>query len=397
VDLYLEKRLELRAVHTTGPLQIETCRTEGVAARWRSPARNSLRARTGLSARAIAELLPENITMPSARPLPVAEMDPPRGWLEWATEVASHLAPAPITMRFLERRAAVVRAGKWVLASSPRLVRIERASPQPGAILAVWGHPQLGEWLTEFARPAPDKGWAPNSGTILPVVLSDGTAGVLMHELLGHMAESDIMVDGSSPLRDMVGATITDTGLQVTDDPTRFDLPGAFDHDDEGVAAAPIQLVRNGRFEHLLCDRVGASRVGGKPGRGRRAIWSCPPVARISNLVITAGDTAPEALEKDLEQGLVVTRLGGATVDPISNRSVLRVERGWEIRNGKRRRPLDPCELTGGVLEILAAVDPRIGSDPAADWRLGWCVKAGLSIPTGSEAPSLLIHHLEVL
>jgi hypothetical protein len=46
---------------------------------------------------------------------------------------------------------------------------------------------------------------------------------------------------------------------------------------------------------------------------------------------------------------------------------------------------------------VLAHVEPVAGRDPMADWRLGWCVKDGLPLPTGSEAPSLLVHGLEVL
>jgi predicted Zn-dependent protease len=76
---------------------------------------------------------------------------------------------------------------------------------------------------------------------------------------------------------------------------------------------------------------------------------------------------------------------------------VLRVERGWEIRRGKRRRPLLPFELTGDVLDILAHIDSRVGNDPTTDWRLGWCVKDGVPLATGSEAPTLIVHHLEVL
>jgi predicted Zn-dependent protease len=120
-------------------------------------------------------------------------------------------------------------------------------------------------------------------------------------------------------------------------------------------------------------------------------------VSRQSNLVITPGKFLPEELEGDLDHGLVVTRVGGATVDPVSSRMVLRVERGWEIRHGRRRRPLAPCELTGGALEILGRIDPRVGADPIVDWRLGWCVKDGLPLATGTEAPSLLVDRLEVL
>jgi predicted Zn-dependent protease len=102
-------------------------------------------------------------------------------------------------------------------------------------------------------------------------------------------------------------------------------------------------------------------------------------------------------MERELSHGLVVSRIGGATVDPISGRLVLRVERGWEVKNGRRRRPTDGFELTGGVLEVLANVDPAMGSDPTPDWRLGWCVKDGIPLPTGSETPSMLVNGLEVL
>jgi len=56
-DLYIEQRLEVRAVASSGELQVESCRLEGAAARWRSPSRSVLHARTGLSTSAIGELL----------------------------------------------------------------------------------------------------------------------------------------------------------------------------------------------------------------------------------------------------------------------------------------------------------------------------------------------------
>jgi TldD protein len=219
----------------------------------------------------------------------------------------------------------------------------------------------------------------------------------MMHELVGHMAESDLVATEVSPLAGLIGANITATGIEITDDPTRFDLAGAFDFDDEGTPAEPIPVVRGGRFERLLCDRAGAVQLRSEAGRGRRAMWSRPPVARLSNLVVAPGTTSPEGLESDLDHGIVVTRLGRATVDPVSSRTVLRVERGWEVRHGRRRRPLAPFELTGSVVEILANIDPRVGSDSTPDWRLGWCVKDGVPLPTGSEAPSMLVSRLEVL
>lgn len=399
-DLFLEQRLEVRAVASGNELQVESCRLEGAAARWRSPSRSVLHARTGLSTSAIGELLgrqADRVAIPPSRPLPPAEMDPPRRWLEWAREVAGRLGPAPSVIRYLSRRAAVIRSDGWVQAASPALVHVERSGDLPAALLAVWGHPQLGHWLTELLAPPPAKAWEPSPGSQFPVLFTAGTAGTLMHELVGHLAESDLVVAAGSPLAGMKGATITASTLDIVDDPTRIDLAGAFDHDDEGVEGRPVPLVAAGRLQGFLCDRAGGRRLGEKPGRGRRADWNRPPIARQSNLVIAPGKYLPEEMEGDLDHALVVTRIGGATVDPVSSRTVLRVERGWEVRHGRRRRPLAPCELTGGALEILARIDSRVGSDPTTDWRLGWCVKDGLPLATGSEAPTLLIERLEVL
>ena len=179
-DLFLEQRLELRAVAKGGELHVEECRLEGAAARWRSPSRVVLHARTGLSARAIGELLDryaDRVALPPTRPALVAEMDPPRGWLDWAREVAQRLLPAPCVVRYIRRRAALVRAGAWTPISTPPLVRIERSGSQPSALLAVWGHSDLGGWLQAMVDPAPGKAWEPNPGTQLPVLLGQGYQG----------------------------------------------------------------------------------------------------------------------------------------------------------------------------------------------------------------------------
>lgn len=399
-DLYLEQRLEVKAARPLGAFEIESVQLEGVAARWRSPSRVILHARTGISAAAIGDLLArhaDRVPMPAPRLIPAPEMDAPRAWLDWAQVVTERLAHLRGQVRYISRRAAVVRAEGWTPISSPALVRVERLGEPPTALLAVWGHPKLAGWLRELLKKPPVKTWAVPPGTRLPVLFAAGTAGAFLHEVVGHMAESDLVAAGGSPFADLVGATVSSPDLEVIDDPTRFDLAGAFDFDDEGLRAQPVTLIGGGRFEHFLCDREGGRGLGREAGRGRRAAWSRPPVARMSNLVIRGGSTPPEDLEGGLDQGLVVTRVAGATVDPVSFRMVIRVERGWEVRHGRRRRPLAPFELTGNVLENLAKIDPRIGADPTPDWRLGWCVKDGIPLPTGSEAPSLIVGGLEVL
>jgi hypothetical protein len=399
-DLYLERRLEVRVARTIDGTCVEECRREGVAVRWRRRGGVLLDAVSGAGARSIAAVLGRRVDrwgLATARPVPPPDLDLPRGWRDWASAHTERFATPGSEVRFLERRAVVVTADGWRATGGPALVRAARGSGSTGALLAVWGHPHLERWMQRLAEPAPGRRWSPDAGTRWPVVLTAGTSGVLIHEVVGHLLEGDLVVAGRSPLRGLDGSLAAVESLTVVDDPTRLDLPGAFEADDEGLPATPITLVDGGRITGWLCDRESAAELHASPGRGRRAGWDLLPVPRLSNLVVGSGTTPAGDIESGQDRALLVTRLGGATVDPGSRRVVLRVERGWELRHGRRRRALAPFELTGDALELLAYLDPAFGNDPTSDWRLGWCVKRGIALPTGSESPTMVAHRLEVL
>jgi len=399
-DVYLERRLDVRVSARNGAAVAEECRSDGLAARWTVGTRLVLLARTGTSAEALNEVLApyaRGMTLPDRRPLPAAELDAPREWRRWAEKLAADISGAALDLRLIQRRAVVIRDGSWSVAETPPLVRARRLGKAASALLAVHDHPSLGIWLREMLAPPPARTWAPESRSRLPVLFAGGTAGALLHELVGHLAESDLTARGLSPFAALAGAEIASHGVTIVDDPRRRDLPGGFTADDEGVEARPIHLLSDGVLSGWLCDRRGGRLLGHAPGRGRRATWDHPPVARMSNLVMAPGTTRPQDIERDLQNGLVVSRLSGATVDPTSGRVVIRIERGWEIRHGRRRRELGQFHLTGSALNLLADIDPAVGDDPQPEWRLGWCVKNGLPIATGSEAPTILVRQLEVL
>ncbi len=399
-DIYLERRMELRVVVDEGVCRTEECRSEGSAVRWSFPRRRVLTASTGTSTVVLAELLSRfgrQAALPPVRPLSLPDLDPPRGWRAWAAETLARLGRGHATLRFLARRAVVVCDAGWRPVETPSLVSLQLEGGDGPRLLAVWDHPRLGDWLAELVAPAPPKCWQPPSGQRVPVVFTEGTGGALLHELLGHLTESDLVTSGLSPLARLGGAAIAPEALTILDDPTRTDLPGAYSCDDEGLSASPLPLVESGILVGWLCDRAGARLLGATPGRARRAGWSAAPAPRVSNLVASPGVAAPADLEAGVREGLVVTRVAGATLDPASGRMVIQVERGWELRHGRRRRPLAPFGLVGSALPTLAHLDPAIGSDPCPDWRLGWCIKGGVPLPTGTECPTLLLHRLEVL
>lgn len=400
VDLFLGRRLEITVSNASGTLQVESSRSEGSAVRWSHPTRLVLRSCAGIAPEAVSGLLPldDNHTWQSNLLHPRSDdLSAPPEWMDWASELCETYRPRRTTVRLIVSDAVAVLPGKWTPVRTPPLLRVELVDSPRTALLAVWGNPKIGVWLGELAEPAPTRPWQPSSGTELSVVFANGTFGVLMHELVGHMLELDQETDRNSPFRDLHGALVSAPTLSMVDDPGRWDLPGAFSADDEGIPASAQDLLTEGRVVGTLCDRVSATRYGLTPGRGRRTSWTSHPQPRMSNLVVSPGQTPPEDLEGGQRRGIVVTRLAGAIADPISQRVVVRVERGYELHNGRRRRPLAEFELTGSVLQLLADIDPVFGNDPCADWRLGWCIKDGAALPTGSSSPSALVHRLRVL
>jgi len=400
VDIYLERRLELVANLHAGQVQIREVHSEGTAARWASSSRTIMAARNGISRDVLSELLDQayhHVQVPALRTAAVPELDSPAGWRAWIQGIRSAFSSHPLEIRLLVRAAAVITTGRWRIIQVPALLHVRRAHPPAAKLLAVWAHPLLGRWMERLLASNADARWTPRPGVRLPVLFREGSGGPLMHELVGHLAESDLVQAGASPLAALRDALVGPPSLTVTDDPTRKDLPGAFSCDDEGVPARPETILRGGVLHAWLCDRSGAGVLGGRPGRGRRASWELPPISRMSNLVVDPGTEDPASLERGIGRGLVVTRTGGASVDAETGLAVILAEEGWELRDGRRRRPMAPCRLAAPAIRTLATLDPAIGNDPVADWRLGWCVKDGLAVATGMETPSLLAYDLQVL
>src|SRR5262249_59077547 len=96
-------------------------------------------------------------------------------------------------------------------------------------------------------------------------VLAAGSAAVLFHEILSHPLEAGV----ESPLSGLEQARLAAAEVEVRDDPTRLDLFGGYERDDEGTVPRPVKLLDAGR----LAGRVKGRCHGARPATGhdRRA------------------------------------------------------------------------------------------------------------------------------
>jgi hypothetical protein len=376
VDLYLEAvaeawwRLDGGAVVGHGVL-----RREGAAAR----RDGHLLSCDGLDRTVVAEVT----GVPAARLAPLA-FPPPPAPPDLAV-VRERVPLARGTLRWRASRAAVLRDGAASAVGRPPLLEVTR--PDGQRLLVTWPPPvPVGE-----EEPAGENAVAPRPGRTT-ALFAPAAAAVLVHELFGHPLEGDALLAGGSPWSGRFGSRIVPLPLDLDDDPTRRDLAGAFDTDDEGTPAAARPLLRGGELVGALTDRACAAAFGQGPGNARRASVHAPPRPRLSNLVLGGG--APEIPPRTAAR-LEVTSLASGSVQPHSGLLVLAVRSGFLLRGGERQQPLRPCTL---IAPVAAACDGlrAAGGAPQPTAEPGWCGKDGDVLATGAVTPWLLVAGLEI-
>jgi predicted Zn-dependent protease len=230
-----------------------------------------------------------------------------------------------------------------------------------------------------------------------PVVFSPAAAGVLIHEVCGHLLEGDLVRAGHSPFSGMTGRKIAPEGITLHDDPLR---PGArvdLRVDDQGEGTRLTPLIESGRLVGFLTDRRNAAALGIlSSGNARRESYRHAAMPRMTNLVMAPGTDDPAEMLRGVGRGLYVERLGRGQVDPRLGRFRLEVECGRLIESGRATRPVHGGYLVGGCLDLLEAID-AVGSDQQVDPGAGVCIKEDQIVPVGQVFPSLRVSKLRIL
>ncbi|AEI62064.1 TldD/PmbA family protein [Corallococcus macrosporus] len=199
---------------------------------------------------------------------------------------------------------------------------------------------------------------------VLPVVFPPGAAsGCFFHEVCGHPLEGDVVARGGSYLARRLGQQVAGAHLTVSDDPTDGHGALGFAWDDEGHAALPVTLLREGRVDAPLLDARSATALGRAPnGHGRRVSYRHPPLPRMAHTRVDAHQGHLEALMADLPHGLLVQHLTPRQMDLLSGDFSFYIVEAREIRDGRPGRRVGPGILRGNGLEALAAID-AVGAD----------------------------------
>jgi TldD protein len=228
----------------------------------------------------------------------------------------------------------------------------------------------------------------------IPVVIASKAGGVLIHEAVGHLLEGDAIVRGDSPYAGKLGEPVASPKVTLVDDGTARAMRGTTGYDDEGEETRWVTLVEGGILRGFLTDRLTAQALGAaRTGSARRESYRRPPLPRMRNTFLLAGEDNPGEILSSTEFGLLAVRLGAGKVNQATGEFSFTVPEGYMIRDGKVAEPVRDAVLVGSGPEVLSTVD-RVGSD--IGYSSGSCGKEDQAVPVGDGMPTIRIPRLEV-
>lgn len=226
-------------------------------------------------------------------------------------------------------------------------------------------------------------------GGVYPVVCDPKLAGVFVHEAFGHLSEADFVYANPQAQEMMVlGRRFGPGALNVIDDGTLPGLRGTHRYDDEGTRMRRTDLLRDGILVGRLHSRETAARMDeAVTGNARSTGYRYPPIVRMTNTYIAAGEATFEDMTSEIELGVYARDwFGGQTMLESFSFSA---GYGYMIRNGRIAEMVKDVVLSGNLFATLQNID-AIGDDLTHSVR-GTCGKGQGGLPVSNGAPHIRI------
>jgi TldD protein len=230
----------------------------------------------------------------------------------------------------------------------------------------------------------------------MTVVLGPGWPGILLHEAIGHGLEADFNRKGVSAFSGKIGQRVASDLCTIVDDGTIASRRGSLNIDDEGTPTSRTVLIERGILKGYLQDRLNAKLMGMPPtGNGRRQSFAHPPMPRMTNTFMLAGQSDPDEIIRSVKSGLYAVSFGGGQVDITNGKFVFSASEAYLIEDGKVTAPVKGATLIGNGPDVLTRVS-MVGNDLKLDEGIGVCGKDGQSVPVGVGLPTIRIDGLTV-
>lgn len=213
------------------------------------------------------------------------------------------------------------------------------------------------------------------------LLLLDGTAGVFLHEVCGHLLESTW--SRPSLVASRRAHPIANDSVSVADNPRRAGAFGAYQYTMLGVESRRRTLLDRGRLMDLLEDTPDGPWRAEHAGR--------VPQPRMSHLELApapSGILLDQALGRAAAPVLRVHRFGPGSLNHRDGTVVIEVKEAT-TGSGPRLRRLAPFRVTAEARQLLLEIQAVGDAGTAADWS-AYCLSSSGRVPVGASAPTML-------
>ncbi len=230
----------------------------------------------------------------------------------------------------------------------------------------------------------------------MPVVLTAGSSGILLHEAIGHGMEADFNRKGISIYADKIGQPIAQPLINIVDDGTLPGARGALNVDDEGNPTEKTVLVEKGVLRTFLHDEISARHYGVKPtGNGRRESYAHAPIPRMRATYMENGPHKREEIIASVKKGILCESFTNGQVQIGAGDFTFYVKNGYLIEDGKLTRPIKDVNLIGNGPRVLANID-MVADDLLVDEGRWTCGKDGQGAPVSQGMPTVRVASMTV-
>jgi len=175
----------------------------------------------------------------------------------------------------------------------------------------------------------------PAKGGKYTIIVDPELSGVFAHEAFGHLSEADFLYEDERLQKIMVlGRVFGPPELNIIDEPRIKGEGGYYLYDDEGVPSQKTYLIKEGRLSGRLHSRETAAKMGEEiTGNARAISYDYPPIVRMSNTYIAAGDKSFEEMIEGVGEGVYVKGFRGGQTN--LEMFTFAPEEGYLIKKGR--------------------------------------------------------------
>ncbi|MHB9036861.1 MAG: TldD/PmbA family protein [Armatimonadota bacterium] len=236
---------------------------------------------------------------------------------------------------------------------------------------------------------------APPPAGKFPVIFHPSITGLLTHEAIGHNAEADHIISGTSIIAGKIGERIGSELVTIVDDSTLPGEWGSYKYDSEGTPSRRRVIIERGVLKEFMHSLETAARLGATPnGSARAQDYSQRPIIRMSNTFIEPGESTFDDLVKGIDLGLYLK--GGQHGHVYSERGQFTCHAGeaYMIRHGEIAEHLRDVSVAGMTLETLMNID-AVSNDFEMKMP-GMCGKNGQGMYVDNGGPHIRVKELVV-